>query len=315
MENKAHSTPEQIKDFLTYMSNELMRSPLTVMAYRGDLINYIRYITDDHVDDFDPQNITTSDIRIWLALLAKRGRGISTIRRSLQSLRAYFLFLKKTHVIKLDPTAPVELPGRRQISPDFVPSAEMEELIDKIPEDSRTHFVNRRDRLIINLLYTTGMRQSELLNLCDEDVHMSSKKLHIHSAKGRRDRMIPIAPDMVEDIKEYIALRDKQYPDLPADHHMIVHLGKDMSKSKLYTIIKEELARTSGNRRSPHTLRHTFATSMLNGGADLNTVKEFLGHSSLRSTQVYTHVSFNQMKKTYDQAHPRGAGEESGAQE
>lgn len=304
MNSQPCEIPELLKEFLSYMSNELMRSPLTVMAYRSDVMAYIRYITDSHPEEFDPKSITTSDLRIWLALMAKKGRGIATIRRSLQSLRSFFVYLKKRHVIKNDPTAPIELPGRRKMLPEYVPDAEMEKLLNALPEDHAADYAQTRDRMIIEILYSTGMRQSEILNLTDADIRLDAGEIRVHG-KGDRERVVPIATELAEQIKDYQAIRAREFPALPTNHKFLIHRGRDMSKSKLYTIVKEELSGASSRRKSPHVLRHSFATAMLNNGADLNTVKEFLGHSSIATTQVYTHVTFNEMKRSYNEAHPR----------
>lgn len=295
------------RDYENYLRYELGRSPLTVSAYMRDLREYVSFITSGSAD-FDVKSVTTSDVRIWLASLSQRGLTAVSIKRKLQSLRAYMHFCLRRSEIAADPTTPIEMSLRRRELPRYVPSAEMEQLLADEPAveetDSETLL---RDRLILILLYTTGIRRAELLSLRDSDVDLHRWEIMV-TGKGGKQRTLPIAADAVTLIERYRKVRCAMKDDMDS-HPLLRHNGRPLSATKLAKIVRAQLAGTSTDRPTPHTLRHTFATSMLNNGAEINTVQKFLGHASLETTRIYTHVTFADIKRAYGRSHPRAMEE------
>ncbi len=295
-----------IESFLSYLRLELNRSELTCTAYGHDLKEFAEWLSSSRV--FDPASVTTSDIRSWLSELSRKKESASTIRRKTQSLRAFFRFLQRRGVVPSNPAAAVTLAKTRRSLPNFVPANEMEKVIDTLDMTASAPGASEEDlleTLAVTLLYTTGMRRAELLALRDEDIDFSRLELRV-TGKRSKQRVIPIAQETAAQLQEWIRRRDTDYPDSPAPHRLLTYRGHPLSEKRLAAMVANALVGTSARRKSPHALRHTFATAMLNEGADLNSVKEMLGHASLSTTQIYTHVSFAEMREAYRNAHPRG---------
>lgn len=294
------------EEFLRHLRVEQGRSPLTVEAYRRDLEAYAAFITGGKPEVFSPTDIATNDIRVWLAELSRQNMTQTTVKRKLQSLRAFFRFLHKRGAIAADPSAPIEMHLRRRRLPTYVPAAEMERVLETDSASASTEsFASVRDRLIIELLYTTGMRRAEMLALSDGSFRLSQGEVRI-VGKGNKERVVPLAPTVIAHIREYFRVRDEEFPGSAlATQRFLISRGRAMSRNKLTEIVRRELAGTSTEKKSPHVLRHTFATAMLNNGADIETVREFLGHTSLSTTQIYTHVTVREMLREYGTAHPR----------
>lgn len=293
-----------IAEFEQHLLSEQGRSRLTVEAYMRDLRQYADYITGGRPDTFDPKSISTADIRVWLADLARQKLQQTSVKRKLQSLRAFFCYAARRREIEADPSAPIVMSVRRRNLPVYVPAREMERLLDTNQADD---FESLRDHLIITLLYTAGLRRAELLSLRDSDFRFERREITV-TGKGDKQRVLPLAPDVLALARRYMELRAAEFPDLPPKHTFFVHRGRKMGETKLRAIVTAALASTSAEKRSPHVLRHTFATAMLNSGANIETVREFLGHSSLSTTQIYTHVSIAEMQREYRRAHPRAPG-------
>lgn len=311
-------------DFTSYLRFELNRAQLTVEAYERDIRQFADWTTCFNPDKFIPGEISTSDIRAWLASLAREGMAAKTLRRKAQSLRSYFRFLMKRSQVSSNPTRDLPLPKIPKRLPDNVRMEEIENilrneeaLIADVMKESRVESrVNPevtvketpeslvRDHLIVELLYSLGLRRAELVSLNDGDLSFPAGELKV-TGKRSKQRVVPVPMKLLEDIRTWQSLRDSMWPDLPKPKPLFAVKGKRISPTQVYTIVKKELQSSSARKKSPHALRHSFATSMLNGGADLNSVKEFLGHTSLSTTQIYTHISFSEMKKAYEAAHPR----------
>lgn len=300
MEEK-RNTASWLKGFEEHLRGELGRSPLTVEAYLRDLKAFAAYMAAP--DGFAPEEVGVNDVRSFLADRSRRGDTARTLRRKTQSLRAYFRYLRRRGLSRYNPAADVTLAKTDKPLPEFVTTQQMEEII----EDSRTAQDNydpdqTRDTLIIELLYSTGIRQAELLTLRECDLNASTGELRV-TGKRRKQRVLPLPQEIVDRLLAY--REELKRHGTPPETFFASSKGKPLCKSTLYRIVHKRLASANCPQKSPHTLRHTFATAMLNNGADLNTVKEFLGHSRLDTTQIYTHVSFADMKRAYAGAHPR----------
>lgn len=299
--------------FENYLKYELNRSPLTVEAYIRDLHEFACWLSGGNFDIFIPQDVTTSDIRAWIGSMARRSSA-TTIRRKTQSLRAFFRWLVKTGHIAANPASSVILAKIAKPLPEFVRESEMEKILADTPHvpvsacsgphELKEQALQLRNHLILNILYSIGIRQAELLLLNDSHISLTRMEAKV-TGKRNKQRVVPIAPELAEEIKEWQTLRDRIYPDLPVPAPLLPGRSGNMSKPMLYKIVREGLASTGSAKKSPHVLRHTFATAMLNDGANLDTVREMLGHASLATTQIYTHLSFRELKKNYDTAHPR----------
>lgn len=294
---------EEIGEFLRYIHLELNRSLLTLSAYGRDIRQFAAWITGGDSLRFSPDSVTASDIRTWLTLLAKSGETTRTLRRKLQSLRAFWRFLMKRGLVHTSPAADVTLPKISRDLPGFAKTEQIEAILADAPDPSDPEGV--QEHLIITFLYSTGIRQAELLGIDDSDISVSLAEARI-TGKRNKQRIVPLPAPLLDEIAAWQTLRDSVFP--PPEEGKPLFRGPDgsrMSKSRLYATVRAMLSQTSATHKGPHTLRHTFATAMLNNGADLDTVKEFLGHRSLSTTQIYTHLSFSQLRRDYDKAHPR----------
>lgn len=281
-----------IEQFIEYLRLELNRSPHTLEAYRRDLTQL-----QSDLGEVALQDATQRDIRIWLARLGREGDSPRTIRRKTQAARSLFKWMQKRALRRDNPASDIILAKPDKPLPVFVREEEMESLLDATDE--------ARDHLILELLYGCGLRQAELLGLTDSQADLHRGRLTIHG-KGSKIRIVPLPPALVAEIKDWQQQRDASYERLDRPAPLIPgRSGGPMSKSGLYKIVRSRLAATTIGRRSPHTLRHSFATAMVNGGAGINSVKELLGHASISTTQVYTHLDFRRLRGDYAAAHPR----------
>ncbi len=292
--------------FADYMRYELNRSALTVEAYLRDISRFAAFNEqlNDTVGDYAILSASTADIRAWIGSLAEAGEKPRSLRRKVQSLRALFRFLQRVKKIDVNPAADIVLAMPDKPLPRFVRESEMEEVLSRDIDDG---FYPFRDRLILELLYTTGMRRAEIINLRDADVDLSGLRLKV-TGKRMKQRVIPIADTIASKLREYMLLRDAEENEANGRvdaGFLFTHKGKPLSATRITNIVKKGLEGTSVSKKSPHVLRHTFATAMLNNGAELNSVKELLGHASVGTTQIYTHLSFNELRANYSNAHPR----------
>ncbi len=287
--------------FLTYMELELNRSRLTVEAYGRDLRELAEFLGKD-ADLQDAEEISTSDVRAWLAEMARRGISPRSLRRKTQAARAFFRWMQKQGYIATNPAAEVQLAKIGRKLPEFVREQEMENLLSDEPLGGDP-MLNMRNKLIINILYSCGIRRDELAKITDADIDVHSKEIRVH---GKRDktRLIPIADELIEEIRKWQKVRDDNY-SFPSPAPLICSKRGRLTGRAIYEIVHKQLLSTGATHKSPHSLRHTFATSLLNNGAEINSVKELLGHSSLQSTQIYTHLTFSDLQKAYIGAHPR----------
>ena len=289
-----------IDSFLDYLSLEKKYSPNTIFAYKSDLISF----KDFCETDFNIQNLSEVEypfIRSWIVNLVNQKISNRSINRKITSLNSFFKFLQKTHQIEINPLSKHKsLKSVNRLQIPFT-LKEINEAINNVSEN--TDFRTIRNKLIIELLYSTGIRKSELINIKESDVDFANKTLKV-LGKRNKERFVPLVASVIVMIKQYQELKEdfsKGNVEL-----LITEKGNKISKTLVYGVINSYFSDVSTKvKKSPHILRHSFATHLLNEGANLNSVKELLGHSSLASTQVYTHNSLEVIKKVYNQAHPR----------
>lgn len=297
-----------IEEFLTYIRLELNRSPLTMDAYGRDLHEFSSYLAAKasggvSCDESGMlRDATTPDVRGWLASMARNGISPRSLRRKTQALRAYYRCLRKRGEVAVNPAAEVQLAKIGRKLPEYVREQEMERILEN-PQISGDPDMNRRNRLLLNILYTCGIRRAELIKITDPDIDFHSKELRVH---GKRDktRIIPLPDTLLDEIRAWQKTRDSIF-QLSNPKPLFCTKSGPMTGSTVYNLVRKELLATGSTHKGPHSIRHTFATSMLNGGAEINSVKELLGHASLQSTQIYTHLTFSDIRKAYDAAHPR----------
>jgi len=290
------------ESFLKYLQTEKRYSPHTIRSYDNDLNQFILYLSENSIPD-NPADITSHHIRAWIVSLMDKGTASVTVHRKISCLRVFFRYLRKEGIIKGDPLEKVVLPKRKKTLPVFV----AEEALDKLLDDSDFggEFCGIRNRTIIEMLYLTGMRRAELIGLRISDVDLRESTVKV-TGKRNKQRIIPLTSPFTARLEEYLKARTAFAGETGNDWFFITDKRNKLYGKFVYTLVRNYLSMvTTIEKKSPHILRHTFATHMLNRGADLNVIKEFLGHANLSATQVYTHNTFEKLKKIYKQAHPR----------
>lgn len=291
-----------IEKFLQYLQYEKSYSPHTVLSYRTDLYQFCDFLTVSP-DSFSPDTVTTQSIQAWILHQIESGLSPRTVSRKISSLKSFWHFMLRNDLTDKNITKNIILPKTNKPLPSFYKQKEMEDALLLWDED-RGDFESFRNHLIINLFYQTGIRVSELMSFTDRDVDFEKRELRV-VGKRNKERIIPLGKNVCDDIREYMQLRDSEV-EVTSGTLFVLKSGKKMYHKSIYNIVHQKMSGISTlQKQSPHVLRHTFATSLLNSGADINAVKDLLGHSSLAATQVYTHISFNELKKIYKQAHPR----------
>lgn len=291
----------QIDSFLEHLAYERNYSEQTVAAYRSDLCQFWEFLESESLD-LKPEEVTAEPIRDWIVALMDKGYTATSVNRKLSSLRAFYRFLMLTGAVEADPLRKVMGPKKRKPLPTFLREEEMDRLLDKVNYGSG--FKGCRDRLVILMFYATGIRLSELTGLDNSQVDFSMSVIKV-TGKRNKQRLIPFDAELRAEMQAYIALRDETVPEA-CEAFFVREDGKRITRVNVATIVRRNLSKVvTVKKRSPHVLRHTFATAMLNHNAELEAVKELLGHESLATTEVYTHTTFEELKKVYNQAHPR----------
>lgn len=291
-----------LKDkFIRYLRYEKNCSSHTEISYLNDLNQFQEFI-EFETGEFNPETIDTDLIRMWIAQLIEKGFKASTANRKLSTLKSFYTFLQKKQLVNANPAAYIPGPRMDKKLPSFVKHSDMLEVLN--PNSFSDNFEGKRNLFLLKLLYLTGMRREELIGLKDEDVDFSSNTLRIHG-KGNKDRIVPFSNQTKELFCEYLNVRNEEIENR-TPYLFVRKNGKRMYPAMVYTIVNRHLSNvTTLSTKSPHVLRHSFATVMLNNGAEINAIKNLLGHVSLASTQIYTHVTFKELKEVYDNAHPR----------
>ena len=288
--------------FYGYLSLERRFSAHTLTAYQSDLSSFIAFLEQQCLTSLD--GVRHSHIRSWIVAQMQAGQSNRSINRRLSCLKTYFKFLKKRGILEKDPMKKVISPKTGTRLPVYVQESQMTALFTF--HDFGEDYMGQLHRIILELLYATGMRRSELSNLKVQDIDFGRSVFRV-MGKGKKERFSPIPPYIVSMLNAFIKIRQETFPSKETPPFLLLNRkGAAMSPESVYYVVHKYLSLvTTVEQRSPHVLRHSFATHLSNNGADLNAVKELLGHSSLAATQIYMHNNIERLKKVYDQAHPK----------
>lgn len=290
-----------IDSFLDYLRYERCYSEKTVLAYGNDLAQIQDFIQEIY-GKFNPVEVDVEQVREWIVSLMDKGYTSTSVNRKLSSLRAFYKFLLKRGEISVDPLLKLKGPKNKKPLPVFLKESDMDKLLDEV--DFGDGFKACRDKLIIEVFYLTGMRLSELIGLDDVDVDFSASLFRV-TGKRNKQRLIPFGDELKMLMLEYVDVRNETIP-VKSSAFFVRENGERLYENLVYNLVKRSLSKVVMlKKRSPHVLRHTFATTMLNNHAELEAVKELLGHESIATTEIYTHTTFEELKKVYKQAHPR----------
>ena len=287
--------------FLDYLRLERNYSERTIVSYGTDLREFEGYLEKTEAE-LDFTKVHADVVRNWISELMDEGRTATSVNRKLSSLRSFYRFLLRRKEITVNPMLKIVGLKKKKPLPSFVREKDMNRLLDGLSFDEG--FEGCRDRTILEMFYATGMRLSELIGLDDVDVDLSARLIKV-TGKRNKQRLIPFGDELAEDLLIYIKVRNDAFPN-GVEAFFIRKNGKRMYPMQVYRIVKRNLSKVVAlKKKSPHVLRHTFATAMLNDNAELRAVQALLGHESLATTEVYTHTTFEELKKVYEQAHPR----------
>ena len=296
-----------IEDFLNYLTHERAYSLHTVISYGNDLREFEAYLANTE-NVLRVQDADTDLVRGWAMTLMAEGRSAATVNRKLSALRTFYKYLLKKEAIVVSPMQSVGGPKKKKPLPQFVRESDMERLLDDTLTDDS--WQGRREHVIIQLFYETGIRLSELVELNVEDVDFSRKTIKV-TGKRNKQRIIPIGDGLAQNLKEYVEMKEGEAGRLSTINPQplfVTDRGQRVYPGWVYHLVRRSLSQVvTLKKRSPHVLRHTFATAMLNGDAELEAVKELMGHESVSTTQIYTHTTFEELKKAYSKAHPRAS--------
>ena len=291
---------EYLTKFITYLQHEKRYSPHTIMAYQNDLLQFQAFLSNNT----SLEKVMRDDVRAWVVALVNDNVGAKTISRKISTLKSFYKYLLRNKWIEVVPTIDIAIPKQKKELPHYIPVDEMNRLLNDIVFPGGMEGV--RDHLIISLLYTTGIRSAELLGLTINNVRFNDSSIKV-LGKRNKERIIPLTLEVIKEFKAYMQLRNKLTESNSHSYVFVTSKGQKIYYNLLYKIVNKYLSLVSKqSKTSPHVIRHSFATHMLNNGADLNGIKTILGHASLAATQIYTHNSIEQLKSIHNQAHPRG---------
>ena len=292
-----------IDQFTDYLRLERNYSPRTVASYRRDLVLFQGFLKET-----DPElDLLTADrdvVRLWVVEMMEKGEKSTTVNRKLSTLRSFYRFLRIKGITDKSPVQGVKGPKNKKPLPQFVKESEMDELLDDENIDLGEGFIGIRNRTVIAVFYETGMRMAELIGLDDRDIDFDTRTIKV-TGKRDKQRFIPFGDDLDKRLHEYLDARTQEFGQRNGAFFLSPK-GERIPRHQVYLLVKDALSKVSDvSKKSPHVLRHTFATSMLNHDAELGAVKELLGHNSLQTTEIYVHTTFQELKEIYKQAHPR----------
>ena len=291
-----------IQPFIDFLKFEKRYSQHTIVSYKTDLIHFFDFVVSQFGET--PLNqVTHTFIRSWLASLKDEGLAAKSINRKISSLKSFFKYQVKMGAIAQTPMAKVVSPKAEKRLPNFVADKDIHTLFQHV--EFPDNWKGRTERLLLQLFYQTGMRLSEAIRLKEVSINFSNDSLKV-LGKGNKERVIPLQAELTNELQAYLQKKKEEFGGSAADTLLVSEKGKPLQPRSVYTSVKAYLSLvTTIQKRSPHVLRHTFATHLMNNGADLNAVKELLGHSSLAATQVYTHNTIEKLKNIYKKAHPK----------
>ena len=299
-----------LDSFLTYIRCELNLSAHTVDAYKRDLYQWADFATGSCYDELHPESITTNDLRIWIASRSRQGDSPRTVRRKVQALRAFFRYMMKRKGMSSNPAQELVLAKTDRPLPVYVRQSETESILDENIDSN--DFLEVRDKRIVMRIYETGLRCSEVQQLADADINTRKGELKV-LGKRNKERIIPFGRELSEMIETYRHLKSNIEAASATKELLVRPNGEPLYRKLIYNVVHSELSsHATCQRKSPHVLRHSFATDMLNNGADLHSVQQLLGHQSLATTQVYTHITYRELKQNYQLAHPRATKSKGG---
>ncbi len=296
--------PQAIQPFLDYLKFQKRYSQHTIISYQNDLTSFFDFLFGSF-NEMLLNEITATFVRSWLADLKEKGMESRSINRKISALKSYFKFQLKEGKITTSPMATIISPKNKKRLPQYVDEKGTEVLFNYVEfEDS---WKGRTEQLIMQLFYNTGMRQAELVGLKESQLDKSNRQVKV-LGKGNKERVIPVSGELMNALSRYIEDKRKDFEEFDMEYVLVNDKGKKLYPRYVYNVVKKYLSQknvTTINKKSPHTLRHTFATHLMNNGADINAVKDLLGHSSLAATQVYTHNTIDKLKDIYKKAHPK----------
>ena len=290
-----------IEEFLDYLRYERNRSPLTVKNYGDDLRAFYVFFKslDDHLSW---QSVDADIVRDWMGSMMDKGNNATSVNRRLSALRSFYRFALSRHLVDRDPAHNIEGPKTNKPLPQFLKESEMNRLLDDM--EWGNSFNNVRARTIIIVFYETGIRLSELIGLDDVSIDMETCEIKV-TGKGDKQRVVPFGSEMLSALKDYVAVRDSSVIR-NCEAFFVTDKGTRMRPDTVRAEVSRCLSAVSTlKKKSPHVLRHTFATAMLNNGAGIESVRKLLGHECASTTEIYTHTTFEQLKRVYEEAHPR----------
>jgi integrase/recombinase XerC len=294
---------EVVDQFLQYLRVEKRYSPHTIIAYRTDLEQFCDFESINQ-DQQNLLSVNSKIIRNWVVSLIENGITNRSVHRKITSLKTFFRYLQRKELVKSNPAGKVMIPGLEKRLPEFVSQKNINLYLDN-SSDVEQNFSSFRDVLILELFYDTGIRLSELIGIQERDVDYQNLSLKV-TGKRNKQRIIPVSIELARTLMKYVQVKNDFFKGAETRQLFVNDKGKKMYPMFVYRLVKLHLsAITTASKRSPHILRHSFATHMLNNGADINSIKEILGHANLAATQVYTHTTFEKLKEIYKQAHPR----------
>ena len=297
-----------LQSFVNYLRHERNYSEMTILSYQKDLEQFRVYVENHCGGFFIPKNVDADIVRCWMVFLLENKLTAASVNRKLSALKSFFKYLVKQGEVDVNPLRKVVGPKNSKPLPYFIKEKAMDTLLDNTFDEKG--FESVRNALVIEILYNTGIRRSECVGLKDADVDFERMQIKV-LGKRNKERLIPFSNGLEEQLKNYMDVRDREVGS-GCVWLLVKKDGSALSASGIYTIVKKKLAEIpSLAKTNPHVLRHSFATSMLNNGAELSAVKELLGHQSLASTTVYTHTTFEELKKMYH-AHPRAHKKQGG---
>ena len=291
-----------IDSFLQYLRFERNRSEQTVRAYSMDLEMFSKYVNSLDAE-LKLEDVDSDVVRDWMESMLDEGDSASSVCRRLSAVKSMYRYALSRNLVEHDPAHCLRGPKKHRVLPQFLNEAEMNRLIDDI-EWSDT-FNDVRTRTILITLYETGVRASELVGMNDEDIDFLNHEIRV-TGKGNKERVIPFGKELAAVLKQYIDRRNAEVSHTDENALFINNEGQRLTYDKVRTSVRDSLSLVCNlKKRSPHVLRHTFATALLNNGADLESVQKLLGHAKLSTTEIYTHTTFEQLKQVYSNAHPR----------